>query len=278
MPSVGPSTEMGRSRNTPLAALAAIAGVGAPLLAHGQPADLPIAVADGSPLPPGVRVRNTGDGTVYTDAKGDVLYGMDMRTVLRWAPDPARFCDADCARDWTALRPPTGATVNIRYPGGLEKEGSTDRFIDPRKAPDWTVIEGAQGPQWVYKGWHLVFTRHEGSRSSTAFDGADDRTWNTLKYVPPAPKVEAPGVVGTAFVDGAYAFTDKDGRALFTGKCDDGCHWRSLAAPMASAGLKDWKVSLSADVPEWTMKGRRVFVSEESDPHAIPQEGKILRP
>lgn len=243
-----------------------------------QPADFPIAAADGNALPPGVRARQVQGSAVYTDAHGDVLYGMDMRTVLRWSPDPAKFCGETCSRDWQPLSAPAGATVNIRYPGGFEKASADDGFVDPRKAPDWTVIQGVQGPQWVYKGWHLVFTRREGSRTSTAFDGADGMTWNTLKYVPPSPKIDAPGAVGTAFVDGAYAFTDKEGRVLFTGKCGDGCTWHPLPAPMASSGLSDWKVSLSGDEPEWTVQGKRVFVSNESDPHAVPPGGKILRP
>ncbi|HUD30931.1 MAG TPA: hypothetical protein VMQ93_18850 [Novosphingobium sp.] len=245
----------------------------APALA--QPADFPIAPADGSALPPGVRVQKAGDGRVYADARGHVLYGMDMRTVLRWAPDPARYCAEECARDWAPLLAPAGATPNIRYPAGFEKaEGAADT-IDPRKAPDWTVIDGAQGPQWVYKGWHLVFTRRG---TSPAKDGAGDMTWNTLKFVPHPPAIDAPDTVATAFFDDAYALTDKEGRVLFTGKCDAACTWQPLTAPMAGSGLKDWKVTLDGDRPAWTIKGRRIFVSTEADPHAVPRGARILRP
>ncbi|TCU58173.1 hypothetical protein EDF58_104410 [Novosphingobium sp. PhB57] len=279
--------DTGMTRNASLAALAALAGLGAASLpASAQPADLPIAAADGSPFPPGVRVRKLGNASVYTDAKGKVLYGLDMRTLLRWAPDPARFCNADCAQSWTALAAPAGSTANIRYPAGFEKTAD-DRFMDPRKAPDWTVIDGAQGKQWVYKGWHLVFTRAGAKARPADRDGADgndadadanERRWNTLKYVPPPPKPAAPGVVTTAFVDGAYAFADREGRVLFTGKCERDCAWRPLPAPMASSGLGEWKVSLTGDEPEWTFKGKRVFVGTAGDSSTVPSGGQILRP
>ncbi|WP_395337346.1 hypothetical protein WBP06_22455 [Novosphingobium sp. BL-8H] len=265
---------MSRSFATAFALLAVMAV--SPGLA--QPADFPIVAADGSAFPAGVRVKKAGELSVYTDAHGDVLYGMDMRTVLRWAPDPAKFCGDACKHDWKPLLAPASAPVNIRYPAGFDKAAADDTFVDPRKAPDWTVIQGVDGPQWVYKGWHLVFTRRDGNRASTALDGSDDRTWNTLKYIPAVPKIAAPAAVSTAFVAGAYAFTDRDGRVLFTGKCGDGCQWQPLAAPMASSGLGDWRVGLNGDEPEWTLKGRRVFVADGAEPQAVPPEGKILRP
>lgn len=248
------------------------------LPAGAQPADLPIVPADGSPLPPGVRVVKSAQGQVYADARGRVLYGMDMRTVLRWAPDPARYCAQDCQRDWAALLAPTGTAPNIRFPSGFEKPDAGADTLDPRKAPDWTVIEGSQGPQWVYKGWHLVFTHRGGERAATTLDGTGDMTWNTLKFVPPPPTIEAPATVTTAFFDGAYALTDKDGRVLFTGKCDRDCKWQPLAAPMAGNGLKDWKVSLDGDRPAWTRKGKPVFVGTQADPHAVPDGARVLRP
>lgn len=252
---------------------------GAAPTVHAQPADLPIAPADGTPLPKGVRVKKSADGSVYADARGHTLYGMDMRTVLRWAPDPARFCAQDCTREWAPLLAPPGTKPNIRYPIGFEKAAemppAEDQITDPRKAPDWTVIEGAAGPQWVYKGWHLVFTRRAAGGNAPP---PNDMTWNTLKFVPAPPRIAAPGLVATAYFGGAYALTDRDGRVLFTGHCAAPCAWRPLPAPMASGGLGDWKVSLSGDRAEWTFKGQQVFVSEESDPHAIPRGGRILRP
>lgn len=246
--------------------------------AAAQPADFPIAPADGSPLPPGVRVLKSGEGRVYADAKGRVLYGMDMRTVLRWAPDPAKYCAQECQGNWAPLLAPAASTPNIRYPSGFEKAEGAGDTLDPRKAPDWTVIAGAQGSQWVYKGWHLVFTRRIGSAASTALDGADNMTWNTLKFVPHPPVIEAPGTVAAAFFEDAYALTDKDGHVLFTGKCAANCTWQPLPAPMAGNGLKDWKITLDGDRPAWTIKGKRVFVSTEADPHAVPAGAKVLRP
>lgn len=259
-----------------LAAFGAVLAI-APSAASAQPADFAITAADGSPLPAGIRTKRTEHGSVYVDARGEVLYGMDMRTVLRWAPDPSKYCAEACGQDWQPLLAPVGMAPNIRFPDG-SRMNADDGFVDPRKASDWTVIAGTQGPQWVYKGWHLVFTRKSGNRASTAFDGADNMTWNTLKYVPAVPKVDAPGGVTAAFIDGAYALTDKDGRVLFTGKCGRDCRWHPLPAPMASSGSGDWKVALAGDRPEWTLRGKPVFVAADSDPHAVPPGGKILRP
>jgi predicted lipoprotein with Yx(FWY)xxD motif len=246
--------------------------------ASAQPVDFPVTPADGTPLPSGVRVLKLDGGHVYANPKGQVLYGMDMRTVLRWVPDPARYCAQDCQRDWVPLLAPAGTRPNIRYPAGFEKPGEAADTLDPRKAPDWTVIEGAQGPQWVYKGWHLVFTQRSASRSAAAPDGTGGMTWNTLKFVPPPPAIEVPGTVATAFFDDAYALTDKDGRVLFTGKCDGDCSWQPLAAPMAASGLGDWKVTLAGDRPAWALKGKRIFVSTEANPHTVPSGAKVLRP
>ena len=262
-------------RVLPAAVAFASALAAAPAL-HAQPVDFPIAAADGTPLPPGISIRKDKAGSVYVDRKGNVLYGMDMRTVLRWAPDPAKFCGEECKVDWRPLLAPANATVNIAYPRPY-REDSAKGLINPQKAPDWTVIAGNDGPQWVYKGWHLVFTRIADARS-TAYDGAGDLTWNTLKYVPPKPSFKAPATVGTRFVDGRYVLTDADGRLLFTGTCRQPCTWRGLPAPMASRGTGEWTVSLAGDAPQWMRKGKPVFVSDADGPDALPPGTSILQP
>lgn len=247
--------------------------------ANAQPADLPIAPATTSEYPPGVSVANTTSGKVYVDRRGLTLYGMDMRTVLRWAPDPAQYCRDECAAQWEPLLAPQGATPNIRFPGpGRGAEAQPGMFL-PQKAPDWTVIAGPQGPQWAYKGWHLVFTRRGSAPRSTEFDGAENLTWNALKFIPPVPEIVAPPGIAPTYVEGAYALADSKGHLLFTGKCRKRCaDWTPLPGAMASAGIGPWKVAPSGDVPQWTWKGRPVFVSRGSDPAAIPPGGTALRP
>jgi predicted lipoprotein with Yx(FWY)xxD motif len=270
-----------------------------PGAASGQPVDLPILPATTTHYPPGVSVRNTAAGPVYVDSRGRTLYGMDMRTLLRWGPDPSKHCQGACAETWEPLLAPAGSTPNIAYPLGfgerLRREAagekpaagnedgddkpSGEEFYDkPQKAPDWTIIAGPQGPQWVYKGWHMVFTRKGDQPGSTAYDGAENLTWNTLKFVPPVPEITAPADVTTVFVDGKYALADKEGRVLFTGKCAKGCAWRPLPGAMASRGLGQWKVSEAGDHPQWTYRGRPVFVSQRDDPTQVPEDGVILRP
>lgn len=248
--------------------------------AGAQPADLPIAPATTDEYPPGVAVAKTPAGGVYVDRRGLTLYGMDMRNVLRWAPDPAQYCKDECAAQWEPLLAPEGSIANIEFPsrGGRNIEAAPG-MTSPQKAPDWTVIAGPQGPQWVYKGWHLVFTRRGSEPRSTGFDGAGDLTWNTLKFVPPVPKVTAPDGIVPAYAGDAYALVDPEGRLLFTGKCGKDCaDWTPLPGAMASRGLGSWKVNPSGDVPQWTWKGRPVFVSRGSDPESVPKGGTILRP
>ena len=255
----------------------------APLAAggiHAQPADLPITPATTDEYPPGVSIADTPSGKVYVDRRGLTLYGMDMRTVLRWAPDPAQYCKDECAAQWEPLLAPDGSVPNIRFPGPRSRDGEAEPgMVQPQKAPDWTVIAGPQGPQWVYKGWHLAFTRRGSAPSSIEFDGAENLTWNTLKFVPPVPEIHAPDGIVPAYAGDAYALADGEGRLLFTGKCPKGCaDWMPLAGAMASRGIGPWKVDLSGDVPQWTWKGRPVFVSRGPDPDSVPKGGTIIRP
>ena len=269
-----------------------------PLLA--QPVDLPSPAAKTSEYPAGISVRQTRAGPVYSDARGRTLYGLDMRTVLRWSPDAAQFCKDRCP-DWEPLLAPADAKANIMFPRGFGgpppprgaapalAAGAQPRlpgqqalppgFVAPQSAPDWTVIAGPQGPQWVYKGWHMVYLRKGDRPGSTAHDGAEGQTWNTLKFVPPAPVIVAPGGVATQFAAGAYQLADRDGRALFTGSCVAPCAgWTPLTAPMAGRGMGEWSVSLAGDNPQWVWRGQPVFVSSEADPLTVPRNGKVLRP
>jgi predicted lipoprotein with Yx(FWY)xxD motif len=251
-----------------------------PAMAIAQPADLPIPAAKTNEYPPGISVRQTAAGPVYANATGQTLYGMDMRTVIRWSPDAAEYCQNDCAANWLPLLAPEGSKPNIRYPTGRaanSRQPPAPGFVLPQSAPDWTIIAGPAGAQW-YKGWHMVFVRKDDKPGSTQFDGADNLTWNTLKFVPPVPKVSAPSGIKAMFHKGAYLLTDAGGHALYTGTCTTGCGWRPLAAPMAGRGIGDWAVDLSGDLPQWRWKGRKVYVSEKDDPKTPPANAEVLRP
>jgi predicted lipoprotein with Yx(FWY)xxD motif len=286
----------------------AIAAVTAVLLsgttAWAQPADLPIPAATTTQYPPGVSVGSAGGIPVYVDAQGRTLYGMDMRTLLRTDPDTSQHCRGACAEVWEPLLAPADAKPNIRFPigfgqrrpqggaaGGAARAGGGEglsqnavaqafaEMQQNQKAADWTIIQGPQGPQWVYKGWHMVFVRKGDKPGSAAYEGAEDKVWNTLKYVPPVPKVTAPVNVSTAFVDGGYALVDKDGRLLFTGSCGTDCSgWRPFNGALASSGVGEWTVSHETDDPQWLYRGKPVFVAQGGDSADMPAGATVLRP
>lgn len=283
-------------------ALFAVMAMALPAVAHAQPADLPIPAATSTQLPPGVAVRGSGKDAVYVDAEGRTLYGLDMRTVHRWSPNPALHCASHCDPEWEPVLAP-GERANIDFPPGfgdalrksietgeasqrrrdmpdtITREDGSTFFLNPQSAPDWTVIDGPQGPQWVYMGWHLVFRRTDEAPGSTAFDGAEGFTWNTLKFVPPAPEIAAPPQVASAFVDGAYALTDDHGRVLYTGACSTDCNaWVPLAAGMANRGIGEWLVDRQQETPRWTWRGKPVFVAASEDPSTLPTGATLLRP
>ncbi len=256
--------------------------------ATAQPADLPIPPATASEYPQGVKIAKSSAYNVYANKRGLTLYGMDMRTLLRWNPDPAKYCQAECAAKWEPLLAPKDAKPNIMFPRGFGERrvapgtpppGLPAGFVSPQAAPDWTIIDGAAGPQWVYKGWHMVFVRKGSKRGSNDLDGAEGGTWNTLKFVPPVPVLTAPSNVAALFTSGAYALTDKDGRVLFTGQCDAICDgWVPFTGGMASRAIGDWQINTAPDAPQWHYRGKAVFVSQRDDPTSVPAGGTVLRP
>jgi predicted lipoprotein with Yx(FWY)xxD motif len=245
--------------------------------AFAQPADLPIPPASAEPLPADVKVSKLPSGAVYTNKGGLTLYGLDMRTLMRAGPDPALYCKDACAQDWEPMLAPKDAKPNIRYPRNNRPDEAPPGFVRPAQAPDWSIVDGAAGPQYVYKGWHLVFVRKGDIRGSTAFEGAENRSWNTLKYIPPVPQIVAPGNVAATFFEGAFALADTKGRLLFTGKCSGLCaDWLPFSGGMASAGIGEWRVDANGDMPQWTYRTRPVFVV--TDGQSIPKGGEVLRP
>ncbi|MDE2595353.1 MAG: hypothetical protein KGL44_00600 [Sphingomonadales bacterium] len=246
-----------------------------------QPVDLPIPAARAEPLPAEVKIARAGNTRVYANRHGVTLYGMDMRTLIRFTADPARFCTGDCAAQWEPLLTPPGMAVNIRFPQGFggPRQPLPAGFVNPQSAPDWTVIDGPAGPQWVYKGWHMVFTRKDDRPGSAAFDGADKFTWNTLKYVPPTPDIVAPPGVRAVLAGESHAFADPEGRVLYTGKCGKDCAgWTPFTAALAGRGLGPWTISTAGDRPQWLYRGKPVYVSREDDPLTAPAGTEVLRP
>lgn len=274
-----------RDSLAPLLSLALAACLANGEAAWAQPADLPVAAATTDQYPPGIRVAQTPKGPVYVNSRGQVLYGMDMRVLLRANPDPSQYCAEDCLREWEPVLAPANSLPNIRYPRNNAEQRATSvteagrTLHTPRGAPDWSIIAGPEGPQWVYKGWHMVFTRRGERAGAASFDGADNHTWNTLKFRPPVPALVAPQDVKPVFLDGRYVLATDDGRVLFTGRCRADCSsWAPLQAGMASASVGQWTVKLEGDYPQWAYRGKPVFVSQDDRPGSIPAEGAMVQP
>ncbi len=266
--------------------LAAVTLATAPVALQAQPADLPILPATTSEYPKGVAVRSTEAGPVYTDVWGHTLYGLDLRTVQRWSPDAAQYCATRC-EEWEPLLAPADSTPNVAYPAGFgpgrrewaAKMAEKGYYSEPGNAPDWTIIEGPAGLQWVYKGWHMVYTRKGDPKGSTRYDGADEFKWNTLKFIPPVPEVVAPEKVEPLFVDGSYALSVGGEQLLFTGACTAECNgWAPFAAGLASRGIGDWQVNREHDVAQWTYRGARVFVASSGEGRSVPEGANVVRP
>jgi predicted lipoprotein with Yx(FWY)xxD motif len=209
--------------------------------------------------------------------------------LLRAGADTSQYCQAACTAVWEPLLAPAGAKPSIVFPLGYgDRRPAAPGAARPdpgaemarnQKAADWTIIQGPQGPQWVYKGWHMVFVRKGDKPGSAAYDGTENMAWNTLKYLPPVPKVVTPVNVSTAFVAGAYALVDKNGRLLFSGSCGSDCAgWRPFTGPLASTGVGDWAVSHDADAPQWLYRSQPVLVAQGPAPADLPAGSKVLRP
>ncbi|MBV1691027.1 hypothetical protein KRR38_25945 [Novosphingobium sp. G106] len=85
--------------------------------------------------------------------------------------------------------------------------------------------------------------------------------------------------VSAAFVGGAYAFVQKEGRLLYTGSCADDCaSWRPFPGALGSAGVGDWTIDRQADAPQWLYRGKSVFVAQGPDVTDMPTGAAVLRP
>jgi predicted lipoprotein with Yx(FWY)xxD motif len=262
------------------AALPALSLAMAPVAVWAQASDLPIPVAASDSFPAGIAVKEAGEGHVYVNRRGLTLYGMDMRAVTGRTGRPALYCTGDCLAEWEPLRAPPGSPLTPipRQFGGPKVPGEK-----PAAKPigDWLVMEGPVGPQWVYKQVHMVFT-HKGDRpGSVVQDGQDSFVWNTLKYVPPVPKLTAPANVTPRLVKGAYVLADMQGHLLFTPRhkdCADPCKWRGFASGMARRGMGEWTVRQGEDQAQWVYRGKPVYLAEGKDMADIPAEAVALTP
>lgn len=197
--------------------------------------------------PPGVGVATTAAGPVYAAPDGRTLYAMSVRFAFARSSVGEKFCSGPCAEVWTPLKPQAGA----------EPVG------------EWTIVEGAEGPQWAYRK-NPVFTFDADAPGDAKGDGWQD-LWAAIAYVPPAPPIVAPPSVSVKFVNGRYLFVGSGGRPLYVGGAAPG---EAFAAGLAEQDVGDWTVLKTGDVAQWAHQGRPVFVSAGS----VPSDAEPLAP
>ncbi|MFT4025510.1 MAG: hypothetical protein QM676_01715 [Novosphingobium sp.] len=204
----------------------------------------------------------------------------------------ARPAGAGAAGGAAAAAPaarPAGAPGAAPAPGSQEAQLAAAFGFGPpppgmysqANAPDWSIVDGPAGPQYVYKGYNMVYVRKGDKPHSTAYEGADGQIWNTLKFVPPVPRLTAPAGVGAVYagLDKGYILTHKDGVLLYTGKCGKDCAaWKPLAAGTASQGIGEWTVDRTTPRPQWLYRGKPVFVAADDQLANLPRATVALRP
>lgn len=206
--------------------------------------------------PPGIASGQSKLGAVYVDSRGLTLYAMSRRYANSRSAgfNGLKYCTGPCTQTWTALM----------------------AAADAKPIGNWIIVDGAQGPQWAYKGDPVFTYAADQSPGSTGGDGKDD-LWRVMAYIPPVPTITAPAAVAPLFADGAYLLADNQGHALYTSD-KDAAGGEPLLAGMASQGTGDWTVSRDGDQPQWAYRGKLVYVSQQTVPTQVPAEGTVLRP
>lgn len=207
--------------------------------------------------PADISSGKTDAGLAYTDSRGMTLYALNVRyaSYIVQGADALKYCSGECAKSWIPAK----------------------AAADAKPVGPWKVVDGAEGPQWSYKGDPLFTYAGDSGPGSTAGKERDN-LFNLLTYIPPMPKVTAPAPVKTVFVGEAYILEDGQGHALFTDKsCGMDCrNWMPLSAGMASRGIGDWKISREGDRLQWTYRGQLVYISQEEQPTRAPSQGTVL--
>jgi predicted lipoprotein with Yx(FWY)xxD motif len=208
--------------------------------------------------PADISSGKTDAGLAYTDSRGMTLYALNVRyaSYIVQGGDALKYCSGECAKSWVAVK----------------------AAADAKPVGPWKVVEGAEGPQWSYKGDPLFTCAGDSGPGSTAGKERDN-LFNLLTYVPPVPKVTAPAPVNTVFVGEAYILEDGQGHALFTidKSCGTDCrNWIPFTAGLASRSIGDWKISREGDRLQWAYRGLLVYVSQEEQPTRAPSKGSVL--
>jgi len=191
--------------------------------------------------PAELSVRDAGDGTVLTDARGMTLYRFDMDK------EPGKSaCVGDCAKAWPPL---------LAGP-------------DAKPIQGWSLVVRDDGArQWAHDGKPL----YRYALDSAPGDENGNRAVFNLWHVDFQPMATPPGItvheslLGRVLADATgatlYVFDgDKPGRSLCNASCAD--DWTPLTAPAIANPLGDWSVVMRDDgTRQWAFKSRPLYVS-----------------
>jgi predicted lipoprotein with Yx(FWY)xxD motif len=231
-------------------------------------------------MPPGVHVRVTDQGPVFTDDSGKTLYsertGKQGRSDCKvaWEADEnlhpllmvyAKYPAPPCTQQWPPL---------------LAQEGSAP-------TGDWSIIVRAEGTkQWAYKGFpvHTSYLDFEpgdvnGAVVAGGANAGYGKNWSVV-----SPPMNSPPGVSYAMRNGVGLIAMSQGRALYTlpsdgrapkgqhtsaspratsGDCIGSCSgkWSPLYAGETSNPVGAWSILGRPDgTRQWTHDGRALFV------------------
>lgn len=205
-------------------------------------------------FPPAVRVGPSPQGPVYVDAKKHTLYSMSLRWAKARSGVGIEYCGAACLAAWTPLAAPANA----------------------KPVGEWSAITGPVGPQWAYAGNPVFVFKADPASGALGGDGWDD-LWSALFYVPPKPVLVAPPGVAVKAIKGRNLLADAAGHPLFTIGTGRSVAATPFAAGMVNRPVGEWAVLRRSDVPQWTWRGRPVFVSSDLDP-LLPAGAEAILP
>jgi predicted lipoprotein with Yx(FWY)xxD motif len=228
------------------------------ILAAVAQADVPKAAAP--EVPPDVTVHRELDRYVFADGKGMVLYFFDKDQDTPGSSSCT--LDKHCSRQWPPLIAPA----------------------DAKPVGDWTIIRRPDGkPQWAYKAKPVYRYADDITPGVASGDNAR-QLWHTVAEPIPAPHAIMPAGFRIVRAEDRWAFATHEGRVLYAplpqAECDDTCRarWEAVPAPLLARKVGEWQPVPGADAsPQWSFRGRPLYVLKTGQPASAADEANALR-
>lgn len=210
--------------------------------------------------PYGVGIRMSGEGPVFTDARGMTLYKGD----------------GGCSADRRARVRPIDTEGDVEFDVAVERARSCLEKSPPLRAPPgaapvgkWSVVVRPDGiSQWAYDG-QPVYTSSKDKRPGDVNGSYLMQLARGETKVLYAPVAGVPAGVKLRQTVGGLTLTDEKGRTLYVrkrGDCDAACarDWRPLSAPAIARPdrlAKGWSVVTDrSGGRQWAYRGRPLYI------------------